>query len=48
MSSLDYKHANEILVEKSKNVLWLGDCSAAEDLEWLRKHNVRTGSLQLI
>lgn len=48
MCTLDYKHANEILVANNKSVLWLGDCSAAEDLDWLRKHNVRTGRHQLI
>jgi hypothetical protein len=30
--SLDYRHANEIFVVKNKNVLWLGDCTAAEDI----------------
>lgn len=41
--SLDYRHANEIIITKTKNVLWLGDCTAAEDIEWVRKNNVRVG-----
>lgn len=32
--SLNYKHANEIIKSKSNssNLLWLGDCTAAEDI----------------
>lgn len=41
--SLDYRHANEIIITKAKNVLWLGDCTAAEDIEWVRKNNIRVG-----
>lgn len=43
--SLEYKHANEILISKGKNVLWLGDCTAAEDVEWIRHNNIRMGTL---
>lgn len=41
--SLDYKHANDILTNKNSNTLWLGDFQAAEDIEWLRKNNIRVG-----
>lgn len=45
--TLDYKHANEIIANKKNgnNILWLGDCTAAEDIEWIRNHNIRVGKL---
>lgn len=46
--TLDYRHANEIIVNKSKNILWLGDCVAAEDVEWIKKNNIRVGIIKII
>jgi|JI7StandDraft_1071085.scaffolds.fasta_scaffold533569_1 hypothetical protein len=46
--SLDYRHANEIWLAKNKNILWLGDCTAAEDIEWIHKNNIRVGKCNLI
>lgn len=46
--TLDYRHANEILILKNKNVLWLGDFTAAEDINWIREKNIRTGKALFI
>lgn len=43
--SLDYQHANKIL-SKSSNILWLGDCQAAEDIDFLRKNSIKTGNIK--
>lgn len=41
----DYQHANSILTNSSDNTLWLGDASAADDINWIRSSNIRTGTL---
>lgn len=39
----NYRHANQIHTNPKDNSLWLGDVRAAENIEWLREHNIRTG-----
>ena len=41
--TLDYKHANEIIKGKNGHILWLGDCQAAENIDWLHDNNIRIG-----
>lgn len=40
--SSDYQHANKIL-SRSGNTLWLGDCQAAQNLDFLLKNGIKTG-----
>jgi hypothetical protein len=40
---LDYKHANEIISSRKQNKLWLGDFQAAEDLNFLKRNNIKVG-----
>lgn len=43
VTRMDYHHANEILRSPQGHALFIGDCSAAEDVGWLHEQNVRTG-----
>ena len=43
-----YQHANCIHTNLRNNSLWLGDIGAAEDHNWLRENNIRTGILPTI
>lgn len=41
--NLDYRHADEIITVNG-NILWLGDLQAADNFDWLRQNNIRTGN----
>ena len=40
----DYHHYDEVWRSSQGHPLFLGDVQAAEDLEWLKRANVRTGT----
>lgn len=44
----EYNHADEILLSSQGHRLYIGDAQAAEDTQWLRENNVRTGRQQTI
>jgi hypothetical protein len=47
MLDLSYHHADEIIKSAQNHTLYIGDASAAEDVEWLRENNIRTGTLAI-
>lgn len=41
----EYHHADGIILSPQGHALYVGDVQAAEDTQWLRENNVRTGSV---
>jgi hypothetical protein len=39
-----YHHANEVLNSYQQHSLFIGDVSAAEDIEWLKNNRIGVGS----
>ena len=42
-----YHHADEVLRSAQGHGLFIGDVQAAEDVEWLCEHDIRTGTVVL-
>ena len=40
---MDYHHGDEVYRSSQGHGLFLGDIQAAEDIDWLRENNIRTG-----
>ena len=43
-----YHHADEVLRSYQQHPLFIGDISAAEDIEWLKSNKVGVGNCNLI
>lgn len=44
----EYHHADEVFRSSQGHSLFIGDVQAAEDTDWLRQHQVRTGKPSLV
>jgi hypothetical protein len=44
----EYRHADEIIKPDHQNGVWIGDVQAAENIDWLKEKNIRTGTNSII
>ena len=47
MFDTTYRHADKVTTNQQGHTLWVGDFGAAEDISWLKQHNILTGTCSL-
>ena len=44
MFDTSYHHADKVITNQLGHALWVGDFGAAEDVSWLKEHNILTST----